>query len=59
MEKIELLLDALDRANKLIKIADAVIEDQSETIDSLMRVLEMNEQSKTLEIKKLLEPSLN
>lgn len=55
----ETLLKYFLKAKETIDTADMVIRDQAEIIEHLKELVELNNKMNQLEIKKLLEPSLN
>lgn len=55
----ETLLKHFLKAKETIDTADMVIRDQAEIIEHLKELVELNNKMNELEIKKLLQPSLN
>lgn len=55
----EVMLKYFLEAKKTIDTADKVIQDQAEIIEHLKELIELNNKMNELEIKKLLQPSLN
>jgi hypothetical protein len=59
MDKLKELLQALERYKNVMDRADKLIEEQDAIIKDLLKIIELNDRMKDLEIKKLLQPSLN